>query len=107
MDDDLRSFLLGENRTGELADLPFWLEAFPDEPAALPKLTDHGEVHTVRDALLSKYYLSAREKRWAYEGLRRLLASLPSTKNESPNCCSGGRLRSPAANADDSPANGR
>ena len=78
MDDNVRSFLLCEDGIGDLTDLPFWWELFSDEPVVgLDDLPDHLQVHTMRDVLLLWYYLRAPYKTWAWDGMRRLLATLP------------------------------
>ena len=77
----LREFLLNENREfPELADLPRRWDMIP--PDAVTTHPDLLPIYTQRDTLLASYSNWAFTKRWAWEGLRRLLETL--TERQEP-----------------------
>lgn len=79
--DDIRAFI--ENEDGsypKLADLPAWWDA-TDPDARAPDLPNH----LARDVLIWSYSNWAFTKRWAWEGLNRLLVALQDRREPIPD----------------------
>ena len=80
LDDDIRAFIEGDGAYPELADLPGRWDSLPPDARA----PNHPN-YSARVILIASYINFAHTKRWAWDGLNRLLVTLQERREPIPD----------------------